>query len=189
MSPPFWRPLGWILAVLAAASGWWALQLRPGSERGGTAPPMFDAVGSALSLFIYDHGGALTQRLAAASARHESATKRLWLEEVAFIGTRAPEVTLAGSAHEAIFEPKPEERLTLRGAVIVVRSQPQKPPAVLRTPTLLLWPEAGRAEAPEAVELTEGPRLATGERMTAEEHLTRIELIGNAHVHWRSLAQ
>ncbi|WP_028874091.1 LPS export ABC transporter periplasmic protein LptC [Tepidiphilus margaritifer] len=140
-----------------------------------------DLVSGELVVDVYSDAGLPTHHVEADHAVHYLANDRTALERPRVTSLR-DDVHFTGRAQRAdVFNHG--ERVEAFGDVLVTRLL-DGAETRYEGQMLIWWPDDGRARSDLPVVITRGERRATGDRMEAEDQLSKITLIGNAHVHW-----
>jgi len=140
-----------------------------------------DLVSGELVVDVYSDAGLPMHHIEADHAVHYLAGDRTALERPRVTSLR-DDVRFTGQAQRAdVFNHG--ERVEAFGDVLVTRLL-DGAETRYEGQMLVWWPDDGRARSDLPVVITRGERRATGDRMEAEDHLSQITLIGNAHVHW-----
>ena len=172
-----------LFATLVAAFSFWLerrvnlLTQSPPVEPAGE----IDLVSGELAVDVYSDTGLPMHHIEADHAIHYLAGDRTALERPRVTSLRE-DVRFTGRAQRAdVFDHG--ERIEAFGYVLVTRVL-DGAETRYEGQMLVWWPDEGRARSDLPVVITRGERRATGDRMEAEDHLAKITLIGNAHVHW-----
>jgi len=170
------------VAAVALLLWWLAERERAALMPQPLSPPRIDSVALETETAIFATNGVLEQLLEAERVEHDRENGIMHLTGVRWESFRPPYHLVAYAQHADWIES--ERRLDASGTVRLRRDAADAQPLALASEALTLWPDESRAASTLPTWLLQETQWAYGDTFAAEENLTRVHLIGHAHVYW-----